>query len=160
MKGGFIIKQDERGMTLVETLATLLLVTLVVSLIWTTFFISSRHNVMETHKLRLQQDGNYITAEIQRLHRICDEYELVITANKVSVENCDSDKPNTPKNYTITKEYIYSLEEQEPTTEEVRYSILRSNKDLYISEFKITDPRETKWNITFPLMASRYKKSS
>ncbi|MDV6377234.1 hypothetical protein ORD22_03035 [Sporosarcina sp. GW1-11] len=162
MKGGLIIKQDERGMTLVEVLATLLLVTLVVGLIWTTVSISSRHNILETDKLKLQQEGNYITTEIQRLHRTCKEYEFVVQANKVSIENCKVGNPIKLENHIISEEYSYSLVENikfpELIIDDFRETIEPKSDDLNLYKLIITDPQNTKLSVAFPLIASRYKK--
>lgn len=147
-------------MTLVEVLATLLLVTLVTGLIWTTISISSRSNVLETNKLRLQQEGNYISTEILRIHRTCKEYDLVITPTNISVENCEIDKTQESKNFHISRDFIYSVGDQVIPPEGVRYDIETDTEDLEIQEFKITAPENTKLSINFPLIASRYKRSS
>lgn len=160
IKGGHIIKRNERGMTLVEVLATLALVTLVTGLIWTTISISSRSNIIETNKLRLQQEGNYISTEILRIHRTCKEYEVVITSNTISVENCGIEKSPDRKNFSISQNFIYSIDDQVIPPEGVRYDIEADVEDLEIEKFKITSPENTKLSITFPLIASRYKRSS
>ncbi|PIC83858.1 hypothetical protein [Sporosarcina sp. P1] len=147
-------------MTLVEVLATLLLVTLVTGLIWTTISISSRSSVLETNKLRLQQEGNYISTEILRIHRTCKEYEFVITPNNVSVENCQIEKSQDRKRFSISEGFIYSMGDQMISPEGVRYDIEADFEDLEIEKFKIISPENTKLSITFPLIASRYKRSS
>ncbi|ARJ37830.1 hypothetical protein SporoP8_02360 [Sporosarcina ureae] len=147
-------------MTLVEVLATLLLVTLVTGLIWTTISISSRSSVLETNKLRLQQEGNYISTEILRIHRTCKEYEFVITPNNVSVENCQIEKSQDRKRFSISEGFIYSMGDQMISPEGVRYDIEADFEDLEIEKFKITSPENTKLSITFPLIASRYKRST
>ncbi|PID21426.1 hypothetical protein CSV61_09375 [Sporosarcina sp. P3] len=147
-------------MTLVEVLATLLLVTLVTGLIWTTISISSRSNILETNKLRLQQEGNYISTEILRIHRTCKEYDFVITPTNVSVENCEIEKAQESKTFNISRDFIYSVGDQVIPPEGVRYDIEAATEDLEIQEFKITAPENTKLSITFPLIASRYKSSS
>jgi len=147
-------------MTLVEVLATLLLVTLVTGVIWTTISISSRSNISETNKLRLQQEGNYISTEILRIHRTCKEYDLVITPTKISVENCEIDKTQESKNFHISQDFIYSVGDRVTPPEGDRFDIQTDTEDLEIKEFKITAPENTKLSINFPLIASRYKRSS
>ncbi|GKV54431.1 hypothetical protein NCCP2222_03780 [Sporosarcina sp. NCCP-2222] len=84
-------KQD--GMTLVEVLATLLLTSLVIVLIWTTVAISMKYNVTETKKLQMQQDANYIITDIQRIHRKYECYQI-IQENQGSweVQECSNGK--------------------------------------------------------------------
>lgn len=67
-------KQD--GMTLVEVLATLLLSSLFILLIWTTVAISMRYNIVETKKLKMQKEANYIITDIQRIHRSFECYQI------------------------------------------------------------------------------------
>ncbi|WP_432358370.1 prepilin-type N-terminal cleavage/methylation domain-containing protein [Sporosarcina sp. UB5] len=82
------MKRDEHGMTLVEVLVTLVLVTLVIALIWTTVVVSMKYNIVETKKLRWQQEANRIITEIQQLHRKCETYNLTATHEEIRIEQC------------------------------------------------------------------------
>ncbi|MEK4403921.1 prepilin-type N-terminal cleavage/methylation domain-containing protein [Sporosarcina sp. FSL K6-6792] len=82
------MKKNESGMTLVEALATLTILSMVVVLIWTTFSISTKHSIMETTKLQLQQEANYILTEIQQQHRQLECYTLDIREDRVQLFNC------------------------------------------------------------------------
>ncbi|WP_252502820.1 PilW family protein [Sporosarcina sp. Marseille-Q4943] len=61
--------RKQNGMTLVEVLATLLISSLVIMLVWTTVTISMKHNIVETKKLQMQQEVNYIITDLQNIHR-------------------------------------------------------------------------------------------
>jgi len=89
---GVLKKQD--GMTLVEVLATLLLSSLVIMLIWTTVAITMKYNLTETKKLQMQQDANYIITDIQRIHRKYDCYQIIKQENNGSweVQECANGK--------------------------------------------------------------------
>src|SRR5690606_7167197 len=82
------MKKDENGMTLVEVLVTLVLVSLVITLIWTTVMVSMKYNIVETNKLRWQQEANRIITVIQQLHRKCDTYSLTATHQEIQIDHC------------------------------------------------------------------------
>jgi len=100
------VKKNESGMTLVEALATLAILSMVVVLIWTTFYISAKHSIMETTKLQLQQEANYILTEVQQQHRQLECYELDIREDRVQLFNC-SRAPELIK--VIGKSYKYTV---------------------------------------------------
>ena len=82
------MKKNESGMTLVEVLATLTVLSMVVVLIWTTLSIATKHTNLETTKLQLQQEANYILTEIQE-HRKLKCYQLDIREDRVQLFNCN-----------------------------------------------------------------------
>lgn len=69
--------KKQKGMTLVEVLATLLISSLFIILIWTTVTISMKHNLIETKKLQMQLEANYIISDLQRIHRISKCYQII-----------------------------------------------------------------------------------
>lgn len=90
MERRITVKKNESGMTLVEVLATLTILSMVVVLIWLTFSITAKYSIMETTKLQLQQDANYILTEIQQQHRQLECYKLDIKEDRVQLFNCDT----------------------------------------------------------------------
>lgn len=82
------MRKNEQGMTLVEVLAVLVLVSLVTGVIWTTISIATKFNMSETSYLKLQQEANYIISELQQVHRHCETYRLTINPNEVKVSEC------------------------------------------------------------------------
>ncbi|MFC5603949.1 prepilin-type N-terminal cleavage/methylation domain-containing protein [Sporosarcina koreensis] len=78
----------QSGMSLVEVLVTLVLVSLVITLVWTTVLVSMKYNIVETKKLRWQQEANRIITEIQQYHRKCDTYDLMATHQKIQINHC------------------------------------------------------------------------
>lgn len=80
-------------MTLVEVLATLLLSSLVIMLIWTTVAISMKYNIVESKKLQMQQDANYMITDIQRIHRKYDCYKITEKdSGSWEVQDCENGK--------------------------------------------------------------------
>ncbi|WP_040286350.1 MULTISPECIES: prepilin-type N-terminal cleavage/methylation domain-containing protein [Sporosarcina] len=81
--------KDESGVTLVELLAVLVLISLVTGIIWTAINISVRHSAVETTKLQLQQDANLIITRLQQEHRTRTCYRLTVESSEVSISNCE-----------------------------------------------------------------------
>lgn len=124
------LKYNERGMTLVEVLATLVLLSLVAGIIWSTISISTKLNVAETSTLRLQQESNYIIAELQKIHRKCDSYTFNITKEFVEVSNCENENPQQYEGI-ISSSFNYG-----PITS---IPVIPAEKDLIIEDFRVSD---------------------
>lgn len=146
------MKKNEAGMTLVEVLAALVLITLVTSIIWTTVSIATKFNVSETSTLRLQQEANYIISTLQQVHRNCETYNLTISDKEVSVTECVKVDPTvgTEFNGVISNKFEYKAlkdnEEQTPLT-----------KDLKLEDFTVKDPSNDKLNIVITTTIARYR---
>lgn len=124
------LKCDERGITLVEVLATLVLLSLVTGVIWSTISQSAKLNVAETSTLRLQQESNYIIAELQKIHRKCDSYTFNITKEFVEVSNCENENPQQYDGI-ISSGFNYG-----PITS---IPVIPAEKDLIIEDFRVSD---------------------
>ncbi|PIC70693.1 hypothetical protein CSV77_07165 [Sporosarcina sp. P16b] len=152
------IRKNQQGMSVVELLATLLLVSLVSVIIWTTFSISTRMNTSETAKLRLQQEANYIATEAQRLHRKCLSYEFVVMPQKVSVQNCRTSS-QTIEDSILSTNFMYYTDQKKSETTEERFYINAKKENLEISKFWVVDPKNNKLKVSIPLELSRYKEA-
>lgn len=76
---------DERGITLVELLASLALFGVISILIWNFFFQGFNSNERAITQNQLQQEANLIVITIQELH-------TKYTVDSVSIENPSNDK--------------------------------------------------------------------
>lgn len=149
------MKKNEKGMTLVEVLATLVLLSLVTGVIWTTISISTKFNVSETSVLKLQQEANYIVSELQRVHRNCYTYELIITTKEVKILNCKNEENATIPGYDGIVSNIY---EYMPVRNPSEPDPIDTTKDnLNILDFKVIDPVKRIRNISIPISLSRFK---
>nr|WP_269136027.1 prepilin-type N-terminal cleavage/methylation domain-containing protein [Sporosarcina cyprini] len=151
---GVLKKQD--GMTLVELLATLLLSSVIILLIWTTIAISMKYNVTETKKLQMQQEANYIITDIQRIHRnaVCYKIEQV-NGTWMSID-CLSDKrisiytnPNFNINLAGPSGPIYTKDKQSKDENGTYYP-------SYILTVTITDSDKKNLNIEIQTTISRF----
>ncbi|WP_162287852.1 prepilin-type N-terminal cleavage/methylation domain-containing protein [Indiicoccus explosivorum] len=101
------MKLDERGITLVELLAALALVTLVAGIAWTLLMTGFRHTEVEVDKTVLQQDANLIITSLSNAHRRSASYTLTFEADKLKIETCKG-VPLTCEVNTIDKEYNFT----------------------------------------------------
>ena len=81
--------RNEKGVTLIELLAALILASVVAVIIMTTFSIGIKYNITESKKVRLQQEANLVIATITNKHRAGDCYNLSVTDDKLFFQTCD-----------------------------------------------------------------------
>ncbi|AXH99322.1 hypothetical protein DV702_05945 [Sporosarcina sp. PTS2304] len=148
--------RNEKGMTVVELLATLLLVTFVSGIIWTTISIATKFNIGETSTLRLQQEANYIISELQQIHRNCEKYSLTITANIVEVSACvdDTGAPMNEYNGVISDRFTY---ESSWRSEENPIEPTKAGGDLVLENFAVVDPSNSNREVKVSTTISRFK---
>lgn len=74
---------NERGVTLLELIAALLLASLVVGILMTSFSIGAKHNISASDTVRLQQEANLVIAKISAKHRSGECYNIKETGGKL-----------------------------------------------------------------------------
>lgn len=83
---------NEKGVTLVELLVALALVSIIAVLAMTTFNIGVKYNVTETTKTTMQQESNLIVTTLMNVHRTSKCYQIentsTITINIYNDELC------------------------------------------------------------------------
>ncbi|BAQ11593.1 hypothetical protein OXB_3124 [Bacillus sp. OxB-1] len=137
---------NEKGITLVELLASLALLSMVVILIWTTFFITARYNIAETTKLQLQQEANYILTTIQQQHRYKECYNLKVEGQRLVLEDCD-----TGDRELVSSGFDYTLNPEEID------NINPDDEDLHFI-LSVKDPKEgSKLKVKVETTISRYR---
>ncbi|WP_231877227.1 prepilin-type N-terminal cleavage/methylation domain-containing protein [Bhargavaea cecembensis] len=68
--------KNEKGLTLTELLAVLVLASLVLTITMTAFGIGAKYQAAETEKVKLQQEMNLLITQLTHAHRSGDCYEL------------------------------------------------------------------------------------
>ncbi len=167
--------KDEKGLTLVEVLATLTLISLVTGLIWSTISIATQFNVSETTNVRVQQEANHILTELQSIHRNCYEYRLTITQEKVAVNGCEAINGEANNEKVISDDFRYvailnktapnlpsrEMEEgEEKDFQEINKVIESSSTNLVFTYFAVEDINNDKRYVNIPTTISRYKTSN
>ncbi|MBD7908397.1 prepilin-type N-terminal cleavage/methylation domain-containing protein [Sporosarcina gallistercoris] len=156
-----LLRTDQKGITLVELLSVLVLISLVTGIIWTTLNISVKHNVVETTKLKLQQEANAVITKLQYEHRRNDCYRLITSKNEIIIQGCE-DVPSFKS--IIAQDYFYEASEFEDSLSsddtyksqiDVRVEPKKSNLDnLYL---KIRDKNNPKLSVTIQTSITRYQ---
>ncbi|QKX51717.1 prepilin-type N-terminal cleavage/methylation domain-containing protein [Planococcus glaciei] len=83
------MKLNQKGVTLVELLAALVLVSIVATIAWTALSIGFKHTAAETSKTQLQQDANLIVTKLTNEHRRNDYYYLQMNAGHLEIKTCN-----------------------------------------------------------------------
>lgn len=85
------MKLDEKGITLVELLAALILVSIIAVIAWTTITIGMRHGISETNKTIMQQDMNLMVSSLMAAHRGSEEYSIIFENGHMLINACDKE---------------------------------------------------------------------
>lgn len=83
------MKWNQKGVTLVELIATLALVSIIAAIAWTSLATGFKHTAAETSKTQLQQEANLIVTKITNEHRRNDFYYLRMNAGRLEINTCN-----------------------------------------------------------------------
>lgn len=137
------MKLDEKGISLVELLAALLLVSLVAVIAWTTLTIGMRHGVTETNKTIMQQDMNLIVSSLMAAHRTSEKYSIIFEDNYLWINSCDKAGDCTLSKiagaYDFNKSVINNVEINNSSDAPIIISELKPSKEHIAVTLKITD---------------------
>jgi prepilin-type N-terminal cleavage/methylation domain-containing protein len=93
---------NEKGVTLIELLAALALVSIIAVLAMTTFNIGVKYNVTETKKTTMQQESNLIVSTLMNVHRTEKCYEIEnTTTTAITMKIYDDEQCTTPSSRQI-----------------------------------------------------------
>jgi len=169
--------ENSKGVSLVELLAALALVSLVAVLIMTTLSIGIKKSVVENDKLRIQQEANILVSKILADHRLGEPYCLaVINGQLLKMEPLEQDSlkciPQNNIETLINPLYnadVYNIELEAPedliksftsVPSEIN-SIIPKKEDVNLNinlSYKDSTQKKTSFSINTTL--SRYKTST
>ncbi|PAE42197.1 prepilin-type N-terminal cleavage/methylation domain-containing protein [Bacillus sp. 7884-1] len=89
--------RDERGLTLVEVLATLTILSIVSLIIWSIFFQGINFSKKATSKNVMIQESNIVISNLTTLHRGKNKYEITSTGTNNCEITVTTDISNTEK---------------------------------------------------------------
>lgn len=84
--------RNQKGITLVEVLAALTLVSIVVTIAWTALSIGMKHTAAETSKTQLQQEANLVVTKLTNEHRKNDTYQLRFVSGVLEIKTCNEEE--------------------------------------------------------------------
>lgn len=79
--------QNEKGITLIELLAALVLFGIFSTIIWAFFFQSTQANNIELTKNKLQQEANLIISTLQEVHKKSNLYTVILSEDSLVVDS-------------------------------------------------------------------------
>lgn len=123
---------DEKGISLVEILAALLLVSVIVAAAWTALTIGMKHTAVETSKTEIQQDANIIISKLSAVHRQSERVNIKFQNNLMWVQTCTQTVCNGFET-VLDKEYDFTG------------SIINGNADLTVES--MIEPKKNHANI-------------
>lgn len=77
--------KNQRGLTLIEVLASLTILSIVGILVWQVFFQGMNYSSKSASKNKMQQEATILTAKLTKIHQTSDEYELSNSDCKITV---------------------------------------------------------------------------
>ncbi|QHJ71594.1 PilW family protein [Planococcus halotolerans] len=104
---------NQRGITLVELVAALALVSIIAVAAWTTLTIGMKHGAAETSKTMLQQDANLVISKLSAAHRMNDYYYLQFVGGNLEIKTCNDKDDGSVECDTLFRRitdnsYLYS----------------------------------------------------
>ena len=85
------MKNNEKGITMIEVLAALVLVSVIAVAAWTAMSIGFKYSVVETSKTQIQRDANLIIAKLSAAHRKSDSYLISFENEQLVLKTCFDD---------------------------------------------------------------------
>lgn len=86
------MKMNQKGITLVELIVVLALVSVITAIAWTALVIGFKHTVIETSKTQLQQEANLVITKITNEHQRNDFYYLAMNAGQLEINKCNENE--------------------------------------------------------------------
>ena len=83
------MKLNQKGITIVELLAALVLVSIIAAIAWNALSIGFKHTAVETSKTQLQQEANLIVTKLINEHRRNDHYYLKTSGTSLEIQTCN-----------------------------------------------------------------------
>lgn len=78
-------KLDNKGITLIEVLAVLILTSIIAVAAWTALSIGMKYTTVETSKTEIQQDANVAVTKLSSIHRQSDKYAIKIESGQLVI---------------------------------------------------------------------------
>jgi prepilin-type N-terminal cleavage/methylation domain-containing protein len=75
-KGASTLIHNQRGLTLVEVLATLTILSIIGAVVWSVFFQGINYTKKAVSQNSIQQEANILTMRLTRIHQTSESYEL------------------------------------------------------------------------------------
>lgn len=107
---GVLVFKNEKGMTLIELLAALALMSIIIALIGSAHIFGQKQYRNQTEEINYQEQVRYVMAAITKEIRSSEADQVsVISINEITIDTNNykfSEKPNIYKNSTVLSDQI------------------------------------------------------
>ena len=135
------MKLNQKGLTLVELLGALALVSVIAIIAWTALSIGLQHTAHETGKTQLQQEANSMVAALAAEHRRSEQYYLRFQEGQLQISACSSLVSCTEYRNVSDKAYTISGSVDEKDFTELGSGELIKPKESHVNLYlKVADP--------------------
>lgn len=109
------MNKNEHGLTLIEVLLTLSLLSVVSLLIWGVFFQGAKYTATAVSTNQMQQEANQMATNLTRIHQTAEWYEIATNDGTVTIINKNAKKEDENINIYESNQFDYEVKITEPT---------------------------------------------
>lgn len=152
--------RNERGLTLVEVLLTLALLSVVSLLIWGVFFQGAKFSTKAVSKNQMQQEANAISTYLTRVHQTSDNYSIEIKDEQLVIIFTKDGDSLTQTFHTNHLTYNINAKKKKANENEISVnSAEKINPNEYDIRIIVTisDKNDANNNISIETVLSRLK---
>lgn len=153
------MKLDQKGITLVELLAGMALVSIIATIAWTTLTIGMQHGTAETSKTMMQQEANLMVSSLVAAHRGSEKYSIIFEDDQMKLDYCDKSSVcgirNIAGKYDFTGTIINDVPVDTLSDDPVKFADLKPEEQHTKITLKITDLKNRKRTLTIDTTLSR-----
>ncbi|WP_175990187.1 type II secretion system protein [Bacillus sp. Marseille-Q1617] len=132
---------DEKGVTLIEVLAGLAILTVIGLVLWNVFFQGLYYSKKAESDISLQQEANIISMKMTRIHQTSKSYSVESEQCKVKVDYTPSSTNKPPKETTFSHSKLCisanQVDKVIPSNEEFELFLTIYDKQRPENEFKL-----------------------
>ncbi len=85
-----MLRQNQRGITLAELLATIAILSIVGVIIWSVFFQGTKYSNIAVTKNQMQQEANIIISKLTKIHQTAESYSIHSKGGNITVDYKDN----------------------------------------------------------------------
>lgn len=153
------MKWNQKGITLVELVAAMALVSIIATIAWTALTIGMKHGVAETNKTIMQQEANVMISSLMAAHRGSEEYSIIFEDDKLKVDYCDKSSVCGVREISGEYDFTGSMVDDIPIDTSsgipIVFADLTPEKEHTKITLKITDLSNNKRTLTVNTTLSR-----
>lgn len=98
--------KDNRGITLVELLATITLLSIIGIIVWSVFIQGIKNTNEGATKTKLTQEMNYVQTTLRKMHQTAYKYEIIDTSCSIQIKYYNSKESSKYKTLQFDNDQI------------------------------------------------------